>query len=221
MVLFIINFKTYMEATGKNAEILAKKLESAAEGNNVILAVQNADLYRVSRSCRLKILAQHMDADEFGAHTGKDMAEALKENGAYGTLINHSEDRVELETIRKCVERCRASNLVSVVCAATPEIAEKTAHFNPDYIAIEPPELIGSNISVSKARPEVVTATIEKVRKINPRIPVLCGAGITSGEDVAKAVELDCKGILVAAGVVKAKNPEEKLKEFIDALKQH
>lgn len=218
MVLLIINFKTYREATGKNAEILAKKLESVSEGSKVILAVQNADIYRIGRSTKLKIFAQHIDAEEFGAHTGKDIAEALKENGACGTLINHSEDRAELETIRKCVERCRASKLISVVCADTPELAEKAACFNPDYIAIEPPELIGSNISVSKAKPEVVTATIEKVRKINPSIHVLCGAGITSGEDVAKAVELGCKGVLVASGIVKAAKPEDKLKEFVDAL---
>ncbi len=218
MALFIINFKTYKEATGKTAEILAKKLESAAGDNNVIVAVQNADLYRVSKSCRLKIFAQHIDAEEFGAHTGKDIAEALKENGAYGTLINHSEDRAELETIGKCVERCRAAGLVSVVCADTPELAEKVARFNPDYIAIEPPELIGSGVSVSKAKPDVVTATIEKVRKINPDIKVLCGAGITSGEDAVKAMELGCKGILVASGVVKAAKPEDKLKEFINSL---
>ena len=165
MVLFIINFKTYKEATGKNAESLAKKLENAAEGSDVILAVQNADLYRVSKSCRLKIFAQHIDAADFGANTGKDIAEALKENGASGALINHSEDRAELETIRKCVEKCKASTLISVVCVAAPELAEKVAKFMPDYIAIEPPELIGSNISVSKARPEVVAATIEKARK--------------------------------------------------------
>lgn len=215
MVLFIINFKTYKEATGKNAEILAKKLESVSKA--VILAVQNADLNRIKSSCRLKIFAQHMDTASFGANTGKDIAEALKENGASGTLINHSEDRANLETIGKCVERCKAAGLSSVICVDTPDLAENAAKFMPDYIAIEPPELIGSGISVSKAKPEIVTATIKKVGKINDT-PVLCGAGISTDEDVSKSIELGCAGILVSSAVVKAKSPEEKLKEFVDAV---
>ena len=35
----------------------------------------------------------------------------------------------------------------------------------------------------------------------------LCGAGIVSGEDVKKAIELGTRGVLVASSIVKSKDP--------------
>ena len=59
---------------------------------------------------------------------------------------------------------------------------------------------------------------VRSIEKVNPKVKVLCGAGITSGEDVKKALELGTKGILVASGVVKAKNPRKVLEEFAEAI---
>ena len=86
---------------------------------------------------------------------------------------------------------------------------------NPDMIAIEPPELIGSGIPVSKANPEVVEGTVREVRKINKDVIILCGAGISKGEDVKSALELGASGVLLASGVVKAKNVEDSIRELI------
>jgi triosephosphate isomerase len=94
------------------------------------------------------------------------------------------------------------------------------AALKPDIMAIEPPELIGTGIPVSKAKPEVVTDTIKLVRKVNPKVVILCGAGIGQGEDVAAAKRLGTQGVLVASGIVKAKNPYKVMREFADAVKK-
>ena len=48
---------------------------------------------------------------------------------------------------------------------------------------------------------------------------MLCGAGIVSGEDVSRSKKLGSKGILVASGIVKAKNWEKIISEFCKGLK--
>ena len=109
---------------------------------------------------------------------------------------------------------------MSVVCANNPRISAAVATLEPDIIAIEPPELIGTGIPVSKAQPEVITGTIDLVRKVNRDVVLLCGAGISHGEDVAAALKLGTQGVLVASGIVKAKDPYAVLREFADATKQ-
>jgi triosephosphate isomerase (TIM) len=210
--MFIVNLKTYSESTGKNAESMAKKFKKF----NAMIAVQNADIFRASKINK-NVFAQHMDPFGHGANTGKDIAECLKENGAIGVLINHSEDRSDFDSIKKCIEICKNTKMISVVCADMPANAEKIASFKPDYIAIEPPELIGSGISVSKAKPEIITDTIRRVKKIS-NTPVLCGAGISTAEDVKIAMRLGSSGILVASAVVKAEKPEKKLEELLSGF---
>ncbi len=95
---------------------------------------------------------------------------------------------------------------------------ESIAKLNPDFITIEPPELIGGDISVSKANPEIIKKSVDIVRKISPKAMVLCGAGIKTKEDVEKAIQLGAKGVLVASGVVKIKNLEETMEELLKGL---
>ena len=210
-MIFIINFKTYKQASGFNAYELAKKLKQVKTKNDLILSVQNADIYRLSK-LGIKIFAQHIDPIEFGSNTGKDLPETLKENGACGTLINHSEDRINIEKIEKCIQRCNEINIKSVVCVETPNEAQKISKFNPDYIAIEPPELIGKDVSVSSEKPYIITKTIEKSKNI----PVLCGAGIKNTKDISKAFELGSSGILISSGIIKSKNPKKTLENLLN-----
>lgn len=216
----IINFKTYESATGHNAEKLAVECEKASieTGKNVVVVVQDSDLYRVSNKVSIPVLAEHVDNAGLGGFTGKDTFLAIKENGAIGVLINHSEDRTDFETIRLLVDKCKSEKVISIVCAKDSDESEKIANFNPDFIAVEPPELIGGDISISTAKPEVISNTVEKVRSVNPNIGVLCGAGVKTGEDVSKAIELGSKGILLASGITKAENPKEKLIELLKEL---
>ncbi|MEM4152283.1 MAG: triose-phosphate isomerase, partial [Nitrososphaerota archaeon] len=64
-----------------------------------------------------------------------------------------------------------------------------------------------TGIPVSKAKPEVVTETVKLVRRINSDLILLCGAGISTADDVARAIELGTEGVLLASAYVKAKDP--------------
>lgn len=216
----IVNFKCYLESTGSKALKLAKKCEEAARQFKVTIAVapQLADLAKIAESVEIPVLAQHVDGVKPGSYTGHVLPEAIYEVGAIGTLLNHSERRISLEAVGRGVSRCREAGLITVVCGDTPKACREIARLNPDIIAIEPPELIGTGIPVSKAKPEVVTGTLKAVAEVNPKIPVLCGAGITSGPDVEAAIKLGTKGVLLASGVVKAEKPEKVLAEMAGAL---
>jgi len=143
----------------------------------------------------------------------------VKETGAIGTLINHSERQLKLSDIDAIIKMTREHSLVSVVCANNPNISAAVASLKPDIIAIEPPELIGTGIPVSKAKPEVITDTIRLVREINEKVVILCGAGISRGEDVKAALKLGTQGVLVASGIVKAKDPYMVLRGFVKATR--
>jgi len=142
----------------------------------------------------------------------------VKEAGAIGTLVNHSERRLNLADIDEIIMRARANDLVSVVCSNNASVSSAVAALKPNMIAVEPPELIGTGIPVSKAKPEVVSGTVELVRRVNRDVVLLCGAGITRGEDVAAALRLGTEGVLVASGIVKAKDPYAALMEFAEAI---
>jgi triosephosphate isomerase len=219
--IIIVNFKTYSEATGKRAVEIAKKAEKVSNETNVCVGVapQFADIAAIAENVEIPVFAQHIDPIKPGNYTGHVLAESIKEAGAIGTLINHSERRLKLSDIDETIKITRENGLLSVVCANNPNISMAVATLKPDIIAIEPPELIGTGIPVSKAKPEVVTDTIKLVRQVNQEVTILCGAGISHGEDVAVALKLGAQGVLVASGIVKAKDPYMILREFAESTK--
>ena len=220
--MIIVNFKTYLESTGKRAVELAKQAEKASKetGVNIIVAPQFADLARVAETVEIPVFAQHIDPIKPGNSTGHILAESVIDAGAVGTLINHSEMQIKLAEIDAIVRLTREKKIVSCVCTSNPSISAAVAYLNPDIISIEPPELIGTGIAVSQAQPEAVTNTIRLVRKVNDEAVILCGAGISRGEDVSTALKLGTHGVLVASGIVKAKDPYSVLRAFADATKQ-
>ena len=219
--LIIVNFKTYLEATGRKAVELAGNAEKVSLETNVSIGVapQFSDLSTVAKNVDIPVFAQHIDPVKPGSHTGHVLAEAVKEAGAIGTIINHSERQLKLSEIDEIIKITREKGLVSVVCANNPAISMAVATLEPDILAIEPPELIGTGIPVSKAKPEVVTDTVKLVRKVNSKVTILCGAGISHGEDVTAALRLGTQGVLVASGIVKAKNQYTVLREFAEATR--
>jgi len=216
----LVNFKTYIEATGRKALELAKKAEKASLETEVCIGVapQFVDIRMIAEEVSIPVFAQHIDPIKPGRCTGFILPEAIREAGAVGTIINHSEKQLKLSEIELAVERAHECDLTSLVCIGSHRLARRIASFNPDMIAVEPPELIATGIAVSKAKPEVVAKTVETVKGVNPKIVVLCGAGIIRGEDVAAALKLGTEGVLVASGVVKAKNPYKVLLEFAEAI---
>ena len=220
--VIIVNFKTYLESTGKRAVELAKKAEKVYRETSISVGVapQLADLSAVAQAVEIPVFAQHIDPIKPGGYTGHVLAEAVKEAGAIGTLINHSERRLKLSDIDEIVKLAREKGLMSVVCANNPSTSVAVSSLNPDLVAIEPPELIGTGIPVSKAQPEIVSGTVQLVREVNKKITILCGAGISHGEDVSAALKLGTQGVLVASGIVKAKDPYGIILEFAEAMKR-
>jgi triosephosphate isomerase len=218
--LFIVNFKNYSEVAGTNSVKLAQAAEYVARRSRVKIAVAPpaGSLAYVVNNVRIPVFAQHLDYSDLGSTTGFIVPEMAKSYGVAGSLINHSEHRIPAQTIKHLVQRLRRLKMISVVCARTPAEVRKLAAFAPDYIAIEPPELIGSGIAVSKAKPNVITRSIDAVNDVNPDVSVICGAGIVNADDVSAAKRLGSKGILVASGVVKARNWRAKIKELASAM---
>lgn len=220
--MIIVNFKAYSEATGRKAVELAKKAEKVNDETSVYVGVapQFADIAAVAKAVKIPVFAQHIDPIKPGSFTGHVLAESVKEAGAVGTLINHSERQLKLSDINEAIMITREQDLLSVVCANDPNVSAAVAALKPDIIAVEPPELIGTGIPVSKAKPEVVTGTVKLAREVNSEVTILCGAGITRGEDVKAALKLGTQGVLVASGIVKAKDPYTVLREFAEAAKK-
>ena len=221
--LLIVNLKTYKEGMGLKASDLARTAERVYEktGISIALAPQVTDLQAVAETSETPVFAQHIDPVTYGQFTGHVLPESVAESGCIGTLLNHSERQISLEIIEESISRAREAELHTVVCVDTVEKAKRVALLNPDAIAIEPPELIGSGIPVSKAQPEIVKGSVEAVKVVNPHIKVLCGAGITNGEDASAALGLGSEGILVASGVVKAKDPYSALLELARAMQSY
>lgn len=218
--IVILNYKTYLESSGENALELARALKSASEesGITMVAAPQAADIYRIQDQISLPIFAQHIDPITPGGHTGSNLIETLIEAGISGSLINHSENRMKLADIDEVVQLCKQNDIESCVCTNNIATSKAIATFSPDAVAVEPPELIGTGIPVSQAQPEVVEDSVKGVKSINKKIKVLCGAGISTGDDMKAAMDLGADGVLLASGIVKAENPKEALLDLVSKL---
>lgn len=221
----IVNYKTYSQGYGQAGLELTRTMDELAQASGVCLAAAAGpiDMANYVARCGVPVLAQHVDPAGFGSFTGSALAEAVAAAGAVGTLVNHSERRLQLADIGTVIQRCRANDLRTVLCTDTVATTAAGAALRPDYLAVEPPELIGGDISVSSARPEVVSGAVEAARKVAegqgmPAVPVLCGAGVKTRTDVAKAMELGARGILLASGVVKVADPRAVLEDLIQGL---
>lgn len=215
--VLITNFKTYESATGIEALKLAKIHESVAAefGVNFAVCPQVVDIWMVASEVQIPVFAHHFDAVTHGQFTGHILPEALKMAGADGSLLNHAEKRIPFQQIAESLKRAREVGFFTVVCARDIEEAKKIAELKPDAVAIEPPELIGGDISVSTASPDIIKKAVEVIKGI----PVIVGAGVKTGEDIKIALKLGAKGVLVASGVTKAKDPRKVLVDFAKALK--
>jgi triosephosphate isomerase len=218
--VIMLNVKVYTESMGQNDLALAKSCEAVAKetGVSIVYCPQQVDLAWISREIDIPCYAQHSDALNPGSGTGWTVLEAVKEAGAAGTLINHSEHRMQIADIDGVVQKAKELGLATVVCTNNTAVSKAAAELAPTSIAIEPPELIGSGIPVSKADPGIVSDSVAAVEDINKDVVVLCGAGISTGEDIKAAIELGAKGVLLASGVVKAEDPKSVLLDLASGI---
>jgi triosephosphate isomerase len=217
--LFVINCKNYDEISGEKIIKLVKTAKKVSQKYGIKIAVAPPQhLLSKVTSFSIPILAQHVDDAKVGSTTGFMIPELLKKSKVRGSLINHSEHRISSKEIEQLVIRLRKLNMTSVVCVKNVSEALKYAKLNPDYIAIEPPELIGSGKAVSKEKPELITRAAAAVKSAKNKTKLLCGAGIVSGEDVKQSMILGSKGILVASGIIRAKDWQKIIEEFAKAM---
>jgi triosephosphate isomerase len=185
--MLVINFKKYV--SGEAAHDLAKicKKVSDQTGVKIIIAVQLADIY-----------------PEIECWSQKPEDPSLNFSG---TLINHSDYPVSTEVIS---DQLSVISIKRCVCVNSVEEGIEVSKLNPDFIAYEPHELIGSKDK------SVVTEKMSNVEYLisNVRCPVLIGAGIHSPEDIKIGLSLGAKGFLLATDVVKALDSEKELREL-------
>ncbi len=218
--IIAINMKTYPQSCGEAGINLASLCQEIAEetGINIAIAPQQTDLALFACDLDIPIFAQHVDNASQGSTTGRVTPENIWTIGCAGTLINHSEYRIDAEDVRLLIEKCRNLALTTIVCTKDAEESKAYAEFKPDFIAVEPPELIGGDISVTTAKPEVIEDSVALVKASSPDVKVLCGAGVKNGRDVKMAIELGAEGVLLASGVVKAEDQRAVLLDLVSEL---
>jgi len=216
----IVNFKNYPKIMGEGSVRRAQAIRRVSDTVKieVIVAPPTPMLALVASKTKVQVYSQTVSSKSGDKTTGEILPEAVKAAGATGTILNHSESRKSPSELRKLVPRLTSMGMGVCLCSQTAGEAARLAALEPKYLAIEPPELIGSGIAVSKARPELVQRTVTGVRRVGYEGEILCGAGIVSGEDVTRAVELGVDGVLVASSVVKAPAWESKVRELARSL---
>ncbi|MCH1524662.1 MAG: triose-phosphate isomerase [Candidatus Thalassarchaeaceae archaeon] len=216
--LVVVNFKTYESAHGIAAEELALIMEQIETDARMIAVVSAFDLSAVvSAAPNLEIWTQHLDPINFGSNTGWLHPETAIQRGAKGTLINHAEHKVSIEHIAMLLDNV-PEGFTICACAADIDEARALSALQPDYVAVEPPELIGGEISVTTADPEIVSGTARAIREISEDVGILCGAGVKNGQDVLKAIELGTSGVLLASGVTKVRDAVAALNDLVSEL---
>lgn len=217
--LIVVNFKTYASASGATAETLAVAMEAHSNGPARMVAVVSAfDLEAVRRAApSLEVWSQHLDPVGQGGFTGWLEPKTAMHRGAQGTIINHAEHKVEMDHVKRLLPQL-PDDFPVCGCAADLEEAKSLAEMGPPFIAVEPPELIGGDISVTTADPSIVSDTVAVVKATNPDVRVLCGAGVKNGQDVATAIKLGAEGVLLASGVTKASDVASVLNDLVSLL---
>ncbi len=216
--MVVVNFKTYQTAHGASAEELALAMSGIETDARMIAAVSALDLAAVVAAAPdLEVWCQHLDPVGFGSNTGWLHPDTAVERGATGTLINHAEHKVSIEHVAMLLDQV-PEDFEVCACAADIDEAQALAALGPTYVAVEPPELIGGDISVTSADPGIVSGTVAAVREVTDEVGILCGAGVKSGADVATAMELGTTGVLLASGVTKADDPGAALDDLVSML---
>lgn len=218
--MIFINFKAYTEGTGRNAVILTKILEEVAREAQIkiIPVVQATDIKEVVTTTTLEVWTQKVDPVEPGAHTGSILSEAVFEDGAVGTFLNHSESKLpNFDELAKASDRAKLVQLKTLIFAANIKELKDITSLTPTYLAYEPPELVGSATTSVATRPEVIKEASEIAKLAG--IPLIVGAGVHSADDVRKCLEQGAVGIAVASDILKALDPKRELMDLVEGFR--
>lgn len=219
--MIFVNFKTFEAGTGEKALALIKIIEgvAVASGVKIIPVVQASDVKEASLSSKLEIWTQRIDSVGFGAHTGSILPEAVYEDGAVGTFLNHSEAKIgEFTTLKETISRASGVGLKTLVFASDEIELSRIVTLKPTYASYEPPELIGSkDTSVAQAHPDIISKASEICKRAN--VPLIVGAGVHSRDDIKKSLELGAIGVALATDVVLSADPRAELTDLVEGFK--
>lgn len=218
--VFVVNFKAYIY--GSKALSFCKEAERISNRHRVPLIVvpQIIDIAKIAGETELLVFAPYIDAIRPGRGTGSVLPEAVKEAGAAGVMLNHAERRMTISDIAQAVKRADEVGLATMVAADTPDDLPTIVAFAPNIVGTEPPALIGSGQSVGKMDKKFVSDSIATVKRLNPKIIVGSGAGVSSGEDVAEIIRLGAEMTGATSGILGASDPVKVLDEMIRTLKE-
>lgn len=216
--VFEIGLKGY--CWGAEAVRLAVEADRlAAElGVSIVFDPQAVDIPAVAAATsRILVFAQHMDPVAPGRGVGAVLAEALRDAGAVGTLLNHSEKPMSLGAMAQAIERARTAGLATLVFADSPVEAAALAHLGPDIILAEPPVLIAGGVSAGNVMTGFVADALAAVRDVDPAILVMSGAGVTGPDDVEAMIRLGLDGTGSSSGILRAADPVAAMRAMLEA----
>jgi len=205
--MIIINLKNYK--IGNAGLDLVQKIGLYC--NKATVAVPATDIKEIVKNTTLQVFAQHVDYREPGRGTGYVLPESIVGSGAAGTLLNHSEHKLSLTDVKKTIKRCNEAGLKVILCVSSLREVQQMKKLNPYAMAFEDKKLIATGKSITNYKAHDIRKFVDILK--DSEIISLCGAGITTGEDVAAALVLGCKGVLVSSAVANTQNPEGFLKD--------
>ena len=214
--MIFVNYKTYERGTGQKAIELTKIIEEVAHLSQIkiIPVVQASDIKEIATTTTLEVWVQKIDPVEFGANTGAVISEAVFEDGAMGTFLNHSEAKfTSFDELAKASDRAKEVGLKTLIFAKDVDELKNICSLSPNYVSYEPPELISGTVSVTQARPEVITQAHEIANSAG--IPLIVGAGVHSQEDVRKSLQMGAVGVAVASDILKSEDPRRELTDLV------
>jgi len=212
--MILVNFKVYKETWGEGAIKMAKicKKVMEATGTEIIPVVSAFDLIRVKEIMGdKKVYLQKIDGDFEGAHNGSIALKQAQILGAAGALINHSENKLKPGTVLQLL-KVWPQEMDSVVCLQSLGQTEGWAkNIKPTFIAYEPKYLISNREkSVATEKPEMIKKFADKYKDTK----VLAGAGVRTKNDILVTEEMGGVGVIAAANIMRAEDPEKVLMEL-------
>lgn len=215
--MIFLALKTYKESTGDaGIKMLSSVKKVSAETKIPIIAVAQAtDIYRIRKELDIEVWAQHVDAIDPGKHSGWISPYSLKEAGATGVIINHSEHKLDRDEVIERANKSKEYGLKTMVIGQSPETALDFDNLETDYVAYEEEDLIAGKVSMIDQQEKTIRDLVLKLRH-----PLIIGAGIVDGEDTKKTAETGAAGVIMATYFVTAENHEEKLRDLALGFKR-
>ncbi|MDF2880690.1 MAG: triose-phosphate isomerase [Clostridiaceae bacterium] len=213
---FILNLKSYVY--GEESLQLALVADKLAEkyGVEVLVTAPFTDLANIKAHTKnIKVTAQHMDPLVPGRGMGHVLPESLKAAGAEAVFLNHAEHPLTLTNLVKTMKRAKELEIATIVCADCLEEAIAIAKLGPDILLCEPTDLIGTGKTSSS---DYMIETTTKIKEIDENILVMQASGISTSDDVYRAIINGADGTGGTSGILNAPDRAKRLEEMIQAI---